>query len=186
VLILAIVGAEIYRNNKPVFYVLIVGMLIALNPVPLVTNPLDELKYLSNPSQWTPLQVHDLAEEIKGYVPKGTILTLIPMIPLEAKDDIYPFTTTGPFLWRTSLLLSSQRREQYGIISPEELSGLLNQNPPDAILTGFESPNAGFTNKDPGTLETPFIDYANRSGYKPIILQAFFIQRPITLWVKGP
>jgi len=67
-------------------------MLIALNPKPDVTNPLDELKYLSNPSQWTPLQVHDFAEEIKRYVPKGRILTLIPMIPLEAGYDIYPFT----------------------------------------------------------------------------------------------
>jgi hypothetical protein len=186
VIILAIVGSEIYRTNKWVYSLLILGSLFALNPKLIVSNPLDGLNYLSNPSQWPPLQVHDFAEEIKGYIPEGRILTLIPMIPLEARDDIYPFTTTGPFLWRTSLLLSSQRREQYGIISPKELSGLLNQTPPEAILTGFEAPNAGFTNKDPGTLETPFIDYAISNGYKPITLPASFVQRPITLWVKGP
>jgi hypothetical protein len=186
VIILAIVGSEIYRINKPVFYILILGMLIALNPKPDVTNPLDELKYLSNPSQWTPLQVHDFAEEIKRYVPKGRILTLIPMIPLEAGYDIYPFTVTGPFSWRTSLLLSSQGRARYDVISPKELAALLNQYPPDGILTGFEAPNAGFTNDDPGTVETPFIDYANNNGYRPIILPASFVQRPITLWVKGP
>jgi hypothetical protein len=108
------------------------------------------------------------------------------MIPLEAGYDIYPFTVTGPFSWRTSLLLSSQGRARYDVISPKELPALLNQYPPDGILTGFEAPNAGFTNDDPGTVETPFIDYANNNGYRPIILPASFVQRPITLWVKGP
>ena len=161
-------------------------MLIALNPSLRITNPLFELKYLSNPSQWTPFQVHDLGEEIKQYVPRGRILTLIPMIPLEAGYDSYPFSVTGPFSWRTSLLLTTQRRTQYGVTSPEELASLLHQNPPAAILTGFESPYDGFKRSDPGGLETPFIDYAKNNNYRPITLAASFVQRPIILWVKVP
>ena len=186
VIILALFGFEIYQKNKLVFCVAMVGLLFALNPNLKVTNPLSELEYLSNPSQWTPLQVHDFAEEIKGYVPEGRVLTLIPMIPMEAGLDSYPFTTTGPFSWRTSLLLTSQRRAQYGVISPEELPALLHKSPPAAILTGFESPYDGFKRSDPGSLETPFIDYAKKNGYKPITLSASFIQRPIILWVKAP
>ncbi len=186
VVILALVGFEIYQKNKWGFYLTILCIIFALNPSIKVTNPLSELGYLSNPSQWTPLQVHEFGVELKQYVPKGRILTLIPMIPLEAGYDTYPFTATGPFSWRTSLLLSSQRRTQYGVTSPDELSGLLSRLPPDAILTGFESPYDGFTKNDPGTLETPFIDFAKENGYKPMILPASFVYRPITLWIRQP
>jgi hypothetical protein len=186
VIILAVVGFEIYQKNKVGFYLSIVVLLFVLNPVFQITNPLSELSYLSDPSQWTPIQVHQFAGEIKQYVPKGRILTLIPMIPFEAGYDSYPFTATGPFSWRTSLLLTSQRRARYGVISPEELTSILDQNPPDGILTGFESPYPGFVRNDSGTLETPFIDYAKMHGYQPVILPATFVFRPITLWVKPP
>lgn len=185
-ILLGLCGFEIHQKNKWVFYAAIVASLIALNPSLRFTNPLSELDYLAKPSQWTPIQVHNFSEELKDYVPKGRILTLIPMIPMEAGYDIYPFTTTGPFSWRTSLLLTSQRRQEYGVTSPEELPALLNQYPPAAILTGFESPYDGFKRSDLGGLETPFIDYAKKNGYKPIRLTATFVGRPITLWVKQP
>jgi hypothetical protein len=184
VIILAMVGSDIYQVNKLSLYLTILIVLFALVPKLKVSNPLDGFKYLSNPSQSTPIQVHAFAEEIKQYVPRGRILTLSPMIPLEAGYDIYPFTVTGPFSWRTSLLLTSQRRAIYGVISPEELPAVLSQHPPEGILTGFEDPNAGFIRNDPGTLETPFVNYAKENGYKPISIYASFIGRPITLWVK--
>ena len=186
VIILAVIGLEIYQKSSRAFYLTILFVLFASNPTFKISNPIIDMNYLSNPSQWTPLQVHDFGDEIKQYMPKGRILTLIPMIPLEAGYDIYPFTATGPFLWRTSLLLSPQRRGLYGVTSPDELSGILQKNPPDGILTGFETPYDGFTKDDPGNLETPFIDYAKENGYKPIILPSSFIYRPITLWVKQP
>jgi hypothetical protein len=184
IIILALTGFEIYQKNKPVFYLAVLGLLFALNASLKIYNPMDDLKYLSQPAQWTPIQVHNFGLEIKKYVPRGRILTLIPMIPLEAGFDVYPFTATGPFSWRTSLLLSPQRRALYGVTSPEELSGLLKRDPPDAILTGFEDPNAGFIRNDPGTLETPFVNYAKENGYKPVSIFASFIQRPILLWVR--
>jgi hypothetical protein len=186
VILLAVFVYEFYQKNKWGIYMAIPVVLLALNPGLKISNPLPELGYLSDPSQWTPLQVHEFGNEIHQYVPKGRILTLIPMIPLEAGYDIYPFTTTGPFIWRTSLLLTSQRRARYGVISPEELRGILIHDPPDGILTGFESPYNGFSRDDPGTLETPLIDYAKENGYKPVVLPSSFVQRPITLWVKGP
>jgi hypothetical protein len=184
VVILALMGVKLYQKNVWVFYMAILAILFTLVPGLKVTNPLFEMESFFNPSQSTPIQVHDFGEEIKQYVPKGRILTLSPMIPLEAGYDIYPFTVTGPFSWRTSLLLTSQRRTNYGVISPEELPAVLSKDPPDAILTGFEDPNAGFIRNDPGTLETPFVNYAKENGYTPISIYASFIGRPITLWVR--
>jgi hypothetical protein len=186
VIILAVAGFEIYQKNRIGLFLTILLVLFALNPGLTITNPLSELGYLSDPSKWTPLQVHEFAGEIKPNVQTGRILSLIPMIPLEAGYEVYPFTTTGPFIWRTSLLLTPQRRAFYGVVSPEELSSLLDRDPPDGILTGFESPYDGFTRNDPGTLETPFINYAKEHGYEPMILPATFVLRPLTLWVRQP
>jgi hypothetical protein len=185
IIILAFMGIKLYQKNNFVFYMAILAILFFTLVSSLkVTNPLSDLEYLSNPLQSTPMQVHDFAQEIKQYVPKGRILTLSPMIPLEAGYDIYPFTVTGPFSWRTSLLLTSQRRTKYSVISPEELPAILRLEPPVAILTGFEDPNAGFIRNDPGTLETPFVNYAKENDYTPISLNASFIGHPIILWVR--
>ena len=97
VVILAIIGFEIYQKNKWTFYLTVLVVLFALNPALKLANPLNDISYLSNPSQWTPLQVHAFGDEIKQYVPRGRILTLIPMIPLEAGDEAYPFAATGRF-----------------------------------------------------------------------------------------
>jgi hypothetical protein len=151
-----------------------------------VPNPLSELGFLSRPSQWTPVQMHAFDESLRGYVPDGRILALVPMLPLEAGYGSYPFTATGTFSWRTSLLLTPARRLQYGVTSPEELPQLLQANPPSGILTSLESTNDGFVRNDLGGLETPFVDYAKSHGYKPIPLRADFLRRTVTLWVKPP
>jgi len=108
------------------------------------------------------------------------------MYPLEAGLDAYPFTATGPFSWRTSLLLTKERRAQYGVTSPEELPALLKRAPPVEILTGFESTNAGFEFGDLGGLETPFTEYAQAEGFRSATLPAPFLDQTITLWWKQP
>jgi hypothetical protein len=52
--------------------------------------------------------------------------------------------------------------------SPEKqrLPAILAESPPDAILTGFEAPNAGFERQQLGGLETPFSDYALAQAYE--------------------
>ena len=61
---------------------------------------------------------------------------------------------------------------------------MLDASPPDGILTGFETPNAGFTLGDLGGLERPFTDYAEQHGYKPITLSPKFLEHSLILWVK--
>jgi hypothetical protein len=106
------------------------------------------------------------------------------MVPLEAGYDVYPFAINGPFSWRTSLLLTPDRRAQYGVISPDELTGILARTPPDAILTGFETPNAGFKRNEIDGLEIPLIKYASDHGYKPVQFNPPFVEYELTLWVR--
>ncbi len=161
-------------------------VLLALFLSTKVPNPASELAFLSRPSQWTPVEMHNFDESLRQYVPQGRFLSLLSMLPLEAGYDIYPFTITGTFSWRTSPLLTAQRRQQYGVTSPEELPRLLQADPPVGILTKLESSNDGFVRNDLGGLETPFVDYAQENGYKPIPLPAPFLRRTVTLWIKQP
>lgn len=148
-----------------------------------ISNPLKTIAILSQPSAWTPIKVHDFAVSLKEYVPPGRILTLLPMVPMEARFDAYSFAATGPFSWRTSPLLTPQRRQQYHVTSPEDLSALLAAQPPVGILTGFEAPNAGFEFQDLGGLETPFKDYAAQHGYRSVELSPSFLEHPLILWI---
>lgn len=148
------------------------------------SNPLGEVSTLAQPELWPPVQVHDLALSIRELVPRGKVLGLQSMVPLEAGLDAYPFTATGPFSWRTSLLLTPDRRREYKVTSPEELAALLDNAPPDAVLVGFEAPNPGFERKDMGGLELPFSEYAAANGYTLHRLETPFWSRGLMLWVR--
>ncbi len=152
------------------------------------SDPFGGLRALLDPSAWPPLQIHAFAQNLarEQHVPPGRVLAILPMIPSEAGYAAYPFTATGPLSWRTSLLLSEERRTQYGVVSPNELPALLDREPPVAILTGLEPPKAGFTERDPGGIERPFAAYAEEHGYAPVTLYAEFLQHSVTLWVRRP
>lgn len=170
-------GWKLYLSASAV---LVLAMLTSFQP----PNPLADLARLAGPSSWTPVQVHDFALSLHRYVPAGRILTLLPMVPLEAGYDVYPFTATGPFSWRTSPLLTAQRRLQYGVTSPVELPSVLAAAPPAAVLTGFETPNPGFVFQDIGGLETPLNDYAAQHGFTRIELSPSFLGHSLILWVR--
>jgi hypothetical protein len=179
-------GAQLSPSGRLALPLLAVGLLFLLQSTPAAGNPLEGLRILAKPSEWVPVREHDYTSQLRRYVAGGRILTLMPMLPLEAKYAVYSFTATGPFSWRTSLLLTAARRETYGVTSPAELPALLQRSPPAAILTGFESTNAGFSRNDDGGLETPFIDYAQQNGFRPIPLPSSFLEQNITLWVPPP
>lgn len=185
-IIVSLLGMTIYAQASLVqpFYALSLLALLAITA--RNTDPLGALAALTRPSAWPPVQVHEFAEGLisEQRLPPGRVLSLLPMLTDEAGFVPYPFTATGPFSWRTSLLLTSQRRALYGVTSPQELPAALNAAQPVAILTGFEAPNAGFTFGDLGGLETPFVEYAQAHGYRSIPLHPAFVGRTIYLWTK--
>jgi hypothetical protein len=185
-IIVALLAWDLCQRSRLRYTLLFVGLLVALAATIRIPDPVNQLADLLHPSDWTPLQVHEFGQGLKAYVPASRMLTLFSMIPMEAGYEAYPFTATGPFSWRTSLLLTSERRAHYGLISPEELPRLLDASPPAGILTGFEAPNAGFKRQDLGGLEKPFIDYAMQHGYRPIPLSPKFLEHTLILWVRQP
>jgi hypothetical protein len=98
------------------------------------------------------------------------VLTLAPAYPLAAGLDIYPALATGPFLWRAAHVMPMERRKKLGALTPADLEEAMAQDPPAAVLTGFEK------RKD---IRQPLIDYAMSHGYKEIKLN-----RKRTLWVR--
>jgi hypothetical protein len=162
----------------------VLGVVTAAATSIVFTNPLEQLAVLLKPSDWPPVQVHELAVSLKEEVADGRILTLQPMVPMEAGYNVYAFTATGPFSWRTSLLLTPERRAEYNVTSPKELPALLARSSPEGILIGFEGPNAGFERQDIGGLETPFSEYAIMHGYTAVTLAPPFWPRGLTLWVR--
>jgi len=145
---------------------------------------MEDLRTITNPEVWIPVQVHRFTQELKQHVPEGTMLTISPIYPLEAKLDTYPVLTPGPFSWRNSHLLSPEKRVEYGLISYMDLEDMLVDDPPQAILTGFEANYEGFNSLDDGGLEKPLVDYAKKNGYKPIRIPAGFTGIEVTVWVQ--
>ncbi len=107
------------------------------------------------PSTWPVFSVHEKAEAIAALLPRGRVLTLAPIFPLEAGREIYPAFATGPFAWRTASFIDPGERAVFGFVAPDDLEGYLAADPPAAILTGFEH----------GEFEQPLLRYARRHGY---------------------
>ena len=141
------------------------------------------IEVLQSKDGWVPLQVDELGERIASRVGEGRVLTLAPLIPAEAGLTGYPEFATGPFVWRVAPMLSAEKRATYGLISPDELSALLAQRPPDALLTGFEQGSKVFDLHRPGGLEDPLIEYAQQHGFKPISVPTDLVEGEITLWL---
>jgi hypothetical protein len=176
---------------KPNFYKYVPWVSLSFILLMLIINkPYEEIyksiKSAADPQNWIPIQVHNYSQDLKQIVPEGKILTLSTSFPLEAGIDTYPIYAIGPFSWRTAPILAKETRERVSIIAPEDLDDYLLNDPPSAILVGFEANFDGFVPNDPGGLETPFVIYAKENGYAPISIDANFVNLETTIWVKNP
>jgi hypothetical protein len=106
------------------------------------------------PSKWRGTELHERAKEIRSLVPRGRILTLAPLHPLEAGLSIYPAFSTGPFAWRVSPYIEAAKAARLGIVSPATLEQTLSSAPPAAVLVVHEK--AG---------EEVLSEYARQHGY---------------------
>jgi 4-amino-4-deoxy-L-arabinose transferase-like glycosyltransferase len=184
-LIVLLYGISEVSPNKPV---LSIALLIFTFTLIVFNGTFSKIAVdiagLRHPEDWQPVQLHNFALKIKTLVPEGKVLTLAPIIPLEAGLDTYEMFAVGPFSWRTAQLLGEQKRKEYRIISYEELDTFLKANPPTAILIGVEANYEGFQPGDDGGLERPFLNYAIQSGYKPIEFPTDFAGIPTTLYIR--
>ena len=119
-----------------------------------------------------------LASQTRVRVGSGKVLTLAPIIPLEAGLDIYPELVTGPFALRTAHLLDPVDRARFKMVSATDLEVLLRPAPPSAILVGEtdnEDPLIQFAKRHD---DEPLVQYAKRHDYVPLP-----ISNSVTAWV---
>ena len=114
---------------------------------------------LSAPDEWLSSRVHQAGLEIKATAGDRPVLSLAPLLPLEGGASILAEFATGPFGWRIAPFVPEKTRQEIGLIAEADLVGFLQAHPHAAILVGHE-----------GTLEQPFIEYAEDYGYQPVEL----------------
>jgi hypothetical protein len=116
---------------------------------------LSYLKAFRTADQWLPLTVHSMGLDMKKASRDGRILTLSPIFPLEGGLNIYPKFATGAFAWRTAEFIPKKEQEELGFVDAEDLSKLLDIDPPAGVLLGDE----------PAELERPFLEFAQKNQY---------------------
>ena len=62
-IIVALLGWQLYQRSRPAHLLMFVGLLLALALTIKIPNPAGQLATLLHPSDWTPIQVHDFAEK---------------------------------------------------------------------------------------------------------------------------
>jgi hypothetical protein len=137
-----------------------------------------------DPTSWIPVEAHELGTEVGQIVGEGKVLTLSPIFPLEGGLGIYNSLATGPFSWRVAPLLTEEQRREFGLLSYTDLETVLRNDPPAAIMVGFEAGNEGFELGSKGGLEAPLDDYAQDHGYSPVILTTPLMEDEVRLWLR--
>ena len=107
---------------------------------------------------WFPTRVARVAAQIRAHSPRGPILTLAPIYPLESGLKTYPEFATSPFAWKVARFVAPERRTRFHVVAAEDLAALLAARPPGAILTGV----------DDRTLEKPLVDFSVAHRFVPI------------------
>lgn len=132
--------------------------LIAATLFASLLEAIPDLSYTATiirPTQWPVFTVTAKAAQIRELCPQGRVLTLAPIVPLEANLQIYPELATGPFGWRTAAFVDQRLRSLCHVIAPADLNQVLQSRPPAAILTGFEHAD----------IEFQLVTYAKTRGF---------------------
>ena len=126
------------------------------------------LPELTTPREWSPYELKKQSTPLRTLPPPGRILTLAPILALEAGRAIYPEFSTGAFAWRISPFVEPAKAARLKIPTTATLEALLESNPPAALLLGVEKNG-----------EDEFFTYARQHGYRKVSLA-----RGGELWVR--
>lgn len=162
------------RRQHLAVIALLVGAAISVSATAI--SYADGLAIVLQPQQWYPLKVHDRSLAAARLVGDGPVLTLAPIHAMEGGASIYPEFVTGPMAWRVAPFVSAEDRAKFGFVDEKEMSALLAQEPPRAILTGFK--------EDDAELEALFLRYAKTMTYVPVPLpdEGVLWLSPVATW----
>lgn len=129
----------------------VLGVIVSLATI---SREYEGMKDILKPREWVGFELHEEAALLRQRVPNGRVLTLAPVLPLEAGLKIEPAFATGAFAWRVTPYISPEKAARLHLPTKATLDAYLDAQPADAVLVGFEP--AG---------EEAFIAYAKKRGF---------------------
>jgi hypothetical protein len=142
------------------------------------------VRRLQSPATWVPVEVHRSGEWLAQEVCEGPVLTLAPVLAMEAGLRTYEVFATGPFTWRVAHIIPEANRQLVGWVAQDDLDAYLAASPPTAILTGLETENDGFEPGERGDLEQPLETYAARMDFHRTTIRVPFVASELNLWTS--
>ncbi|NIP53093.1 MAG: hypothetical protein GWO26_14140, partial [Phycisphaerae bacterium] len=137
--------ADKFKDNKQFK---IAGVIVAVGVVVAVFSysiVLYRTVILLVPEVWTPIQVHEISQDISGKTQEPQkILTLAPLFALEGGCDIYTELSCGSIVYRIGDRLSAWNRETTHTVGPRSLAKLLEKEPPSAVIINVEAERMKF------------------------------------------
>jgi hypothetical protein len=133
-----------------------------------------------DPQKWDSTKIAQLSEQLKTLDGEGKILSLNPVIPLQAGFDTYTQFSASPFPWRVANLVPKAQRSSLNLVGPKELEELLQADPPLAILTGLENSTMFGLDGVGMKMEWPIRRYAKNNGYLSLKIEGSY--KTIMLW----
>lgn len=143
-------------------------VLVAACLVSSALHSLPDYRTLSNlrdPDSWAASRARAVGVRIAAELGAGgsgppmssqpRVLTLAPILALEAGLDTDPAFASGPFAWRSARFITADERAEQGLVGADELSAHLAGDPPRAVLTGTEKDG-----------EEPLRAWASVHGYR--------------------
>lgn len=116
--------------------IVVVCVVVAVFSYPIV---LYRTVLLLVPEGWTPIQVHEISQDIAEQTKKPKkILTLAPLFALEGGCEIYTELSCGSIVYRIGDRMSAWNRETTHTVGPRSLAKLLEKEPPSAVITNVE------------------------------------------------
>lgn len=117
---------------------LAIGAAIVVASYAMGVHSYSHLRDLRSPMEWVPFRLHARGEKLRAQVPRGRVLTLAPIYPLEGGLAIYPSFSTGPFAWRLAPFVEPAKAARLGLLTPLTLARGLDGDVPSAILLNIE------------------------------------------------
>jgi hypothetical protein len=128
-------------------------------------------------AEWPPVQIHRIGLRLRAACPRGPVLTLSPIMPLEGGLPIYAEFATGPFAPRAAVFLTPSERKVFKMTAMEDVPQLLRERPAAGILTGLER-----------SLDNPLNAAARANDMQASRLEdsgGVFGRHVLWLWVNG-
>ncbi len=98
-----------------------------------------------------------ISNEMEKAVTTAKVATLLPVYAMEGGLPVYPEFATGQFAYRIADITDETLLKHYRTTSPTKVGALFTNDPPAAILVGFEP-----------KLEEPMVQFAVENDYQRV------------------